>query len=172
MAGGPGPLNGIRFGVLTCSATRTVANDAGGDVLVAGITAAGGGVTARQIVPDDRSRIAAVLRGWCERGDCQVVLTTGGTGLGPYDLTPDATLDVAERTIPGIAEWLRLKGLEQTPFAALSRAQAALCRGVLIVNLPGSPRGARAGLDALLPILSHAVAIIGGAGHAGPSHLG
>lgn len=163
MAGGT--LKGLRFGVLTCSTTRTPADDASGDALASGIVAAEGAVVRRALTPDDRARIAALLREWADCGDVDVILTTGGTGLGPYDLTPEATRDVGERDVPGLAELLRLRGLERTPAAALSRGVAALRGRTLIVNLPGSPRGARDGLEILQPLLGHAVAVMGGAGH-------
>lgn len=167
MGSGEPALRGLRFGVLTCSTTRVPANDTAGDALVAGIVAAGGAVGARALVPDDRAAISACLRGWAAGGACDVILTTGGTGLGPLDVTPEATADVLTRDVPGLAELLRLRGLAETPFAALSRGRAGLCGTVLIVNLPGSVSGARSGLEALLPLLPHAAAVLGGAGHPG-----
>ena len=158
-------LKGLRFGVLTCSTTRSVADDSSGDALVDGIRAAEGTVVHRALLPDDRARIAALLKDWADSGAVDVILTTGGTGLGPYDLTPEATRDVGERDVPGLAELLRLRGLERTPMAALSRGIAATRGSVLIVNLPGSPGGANDGLQILQPLLGHAVAVMGGAGH-------
>ena len=94
-----------------------------------------------------------------------VILTTGGTGLGPRDNTPEATLDVAERIIPGLAEELRRKGAEQTPTAILSRGVAVIRHHALIVNLPGSPKGAVESLNAVAAILPHAVQVLNGASH-------
>jgi len=165
MAGGGDALKGLRFGVLTASTTRTRAEDVSGDALEQGVASVGGVVVARSLVADDRGRIADVLRSWADAGTMDAILTTGGTGLGPRDVTPEATRDVAERDVPGVAEFLRLRGSDRTPFAALSRGVAVTRGRTLIVNLPGSPSGARDGLAALLPVLAHAAAMMGGAGH-------
>lgn len=165
-------LKGLRFGVLTCSTTRTPADDASGDALASGIAAAGGTVARRALLADDRGSIGALLKDWADSDAVDVILTTGGTGLGPYDLTPEATRDAGERDVPGLAELLRLRGLERTPMAALSRGVAALRGRVLMINLPGSPRGARDGLEILQPLLGHAVAVMSGAGHSTPSLSG
>lgn len=137
-------------------------------MLSAGVVAAEGTVTRRSLVPDDRSQIAGELGQWVRAKACDVILTTGGTGLGPLDVTPEATLDVLTREVPGLAEYLRLRGLEETPFAALARGRAGLADGVLVINLPGSVPACRSGLNVLLPLLPHAISVMGGAGHAGP----
>jgi len=165
MAGGGDALTGLRFGVLTCSTTRTVADDLSGDALEQGIQAAGGRVVARSLVADDQQQISDILQGWADAATVDVLLTTGGTGLGPHDVTPEATRAVAAREVPGLAELLRLRGLEKTPHAALSRGVAVTCGKTLIINLPGSPAGAREGLAVLLPLLAHAAAIMAGGGH-------
>lgn len=122
-------------------------------------------VTVKEVVPDDRGTIATALRESCRRGDIDLVLTTGGTGLGPRDVTPEATLSVCERIVPGLGEIMRAQGWKKTKRAILSRSTAGICNGVLIVNLPGSPKGVAESLQILLDVLPHALAMMLGGGH-------
>ena len=119
-------------------------------------------VADQRIVPDDRAAIESVLRHWADDMHLHLILTTGGTGLSPTDVTPEATLAVTERNVPGLAEAMRQESLRATPFAMLSRAVVG-CRGTtLIINLPGSPKGVRECLAVILPVLPHAVALVTG----------
>lgn len=122
-------------------------------------------VCERRITPDDQDTIAARLVEMAERRDADLVLTTGGTGLGPRDVTPEATAAICERMVPGFGELMRAEGFRKTPNAMLSRATAGILRDTLIVNLPGSPRAVRECLGVILPILPHAVEMVHGGGH-------
>ena len=110
------------------------------------------------VVPDDRELIAATLREWVPLAD--VILTTGGTGFAPRDVTPEATLEVIERRAPGLEEAMRLDSLQKTPHAMLSRAVAGIRGRCIIVNLPGSPKAVRENLAAILPALPHGVRLL------------
>jgi molybdenum cofactor synthesis domain-containing protein len=116
------------------------------------------------VVPDDQGRLEALLRDLCDRGAADLIVTTGGTGPAPRDLTPEATRAVIDREMPGLAELVRSEGLKKTPLAVLSRGVAGLRRGTLIINLPGSPKAVREGMEALAPVLPHALQMLMGEG--------
>jgi molybdenum cofactor synthesis domain-containing protein len=135
--------------------------DVSGPLLADLLEASGWQVAARRIVPDEARAIESALAELAGRS-IPLILTTGGTGLSPRDVTPDATLAVADREIIGIAEAIRAAGRAQTPHAMLSRATAAVLGRTLIVNLPGSPRGAESGFRTLAPVLEHAARLVAG----------
>jgi molybdopterin adenylyltransferase len=122
-------------------------------------------VTSEDVLPDERAQIRERLKAISDSGRTDLILTTGGTGLSPRDVTPEATAEICEKIVPGLAELMRERGRQATPRAALSRAVAGTRGGTLIVNLPGSPKGAVESLDAIAELLPHAAEVMRGARH-------
>lgn len=153
-----------RIAILTASdkAAAGERTDESGPTIARMAHEGGHEVLRQDIVPDNRALIAEHLRVWADDGLCDVIITTGGTGLTERDVTPEATRDIAEREVPGIAFALVANGLTHTPYAALSRGLAVTRRNCLIVNLPGNPRAAAQGMDLLLPLLSHVAELLAG----------
>ena len=136
--------------------------DGGGPLVAEMLKNAGYEVTVTAIVPDEQAQIEEKLRQIADSGDVQLLVTTGGTGFAPRDVTPEATLAVCERLTPGIPEAMRYASMRVTNRAMLSRAQAGIRKGTLIINLPGSPKAARENLEAVLPALSHGLEMLSG----------
>jgi molybdenum cofactor synthesis domain-containing protein len=163
----------IRVGVLTVSdrCSAGVEQDASGPLICELVTTGlGAQVLRTAIVPDEQPQISATLLAWCEQGDLDLLLTTGGTGFAPRDVTPEATMAVIERPTPGLPEAMRAAGLAVTPRAMLSRAVAGIRGRTLIVNLPGSPKAVRENLATLLPALDHGIAMLQGVPESYPHH--
>ena len=156
-------LGKVRAGVITVSTKGAAGErtDESGPAIREGLAAAGIEVVHETLVPDDVDRVATAILS-AVRAGANVVLTTGGTGLSPNDLTPEATRRVLDREAPGIAEALRAKSLEKTAHGMLSRGVAGAVGSTLVVNLPGSPRAVRESLEVLLPVLEHAVELLAG----------
>jgi molybdenum cofactor synthesis domain-containing protein len=154
----------MRAAILTLSdkGARGERVDESGPALAAWLADKGVTTVHSQIIPDDFETIVAILTEWADTDLADLILTTGGTGVSPRDVTPEATMQVAQRLIPGIGELMRLKSMEKTTMAALSRAVGAVRGKTLIINLPGSPKGARENLEAIWPIIGHAVEKIRG----------
>ena len=152
----------IRFGILTLSdrSARGERDDTSGPALVRLIQAEEWSVTKQALLPDNESAIRAILCEWADSGELDVILTTGGTGFAPRDVTPEATRAVVDRESPGLAEAMRAASLKITPHAMLSRIVTGIRKKTLIINLPGSPKGAVENLQVVLPILPHAVQLL------------
>lgn len=152
----------IRFGILTLSdrSARGEREDASGPALAHHIRAENCSVIRQQILPDDEVAIRETLIAWADSDEFDVILTTGSTGFAPRDVAPEATRAVIQREAPGLAEAMRAESLAKTKHAMLSRAMAGIRGRTLIVNLPGSPKGAVENLQTIFPVLSHAVQLL------------
>jgi molybdenum cofactor synthesis domain-containing protein len=152
----------IKFGVLTISdrSSRGVREDLSGPALVESLESRGWKVIHKDIVPDDIKMIRETLIDWMDTKDIDVIVTTGGTGFSPRDVTPEATQQVIERPAPGLTEAMRAASLRITPHAMLSRAVAGIRGRTLIINFPGSPKAAIENLDVVAPVLPHAIRLL------------
>ncbi|MBE0669554.1 MAG: MogA/MoaB family molybdenum cofactor biosynthesis protein [Anaerolineales bacterium] len=152
----------MRFGILTLSdrSSRGEREDASGPALALLIRAQNWSVVKEHILPDEESAIRTILAEWADSGNFDIILTTGGTGFAPRDVTPEATRAVIQRDAPGLAEVMRAESLKKTPHAMLSRAIAGIRGRTLIINLPGSPKGAVENLQTVIPVLPHAVQLL------------
>lgn len=161
----------IRAAVLTISDSTFAGHrvDASGPAVKARLEKWGWEVAVAEVLPDERECITARLRSLAHAGDVSAIFTTGGTGIAARDVTPEATRAALDREIPGLAERMRSEGSRQTPMAALSRAVAGIAGRVLIVNLPGSPRGAVQSLDAIVELVPHVLDLLAGATSHGES---
>lgn len=157
----------MRVSVLTVSDSVAAGKneDRSGLALIERCKELGWDVVASAVLADDRAAIQKFLEETADSGTADLILTTGGTGLGPRDVTPEATIAASERLIPGFAEHMRATGMQKTRRALLSRAAAAIRRSTVIINLPGSPRGAVESFDAIADLLPHAIEVLHGARH-------
>ncbi len=154
----------IRVGILTLSdrSARGEREDASGPALAVRIEKEGWFVVRRLILPDDESIIRETLTQWADAGNLDIILTSGGSGFAPRDVTPEATRAVIEREAPGLVEAMRAASLRITPHAMLSRVVAGIRKRTIIINLPGSPKGAVENLEVVIPVLLHAHQLLSG----------
>jgi len=152
----------IRFGILTLSdrSSRGERADSSGPALARLIETEGWSIVRQSLLPDEESAIREILAEWADSREMDVIVTTGGTGFSPRDVTPEATRAVIEREAPGIAEGMRIASLKITPHAMLSRIVSGIRGQTLIINLPGSPKGAVENLQVVFPVLPHAVQLL------------
>jgi len=154
----------FKVGILTISdkGAQGQRYDKSGEVIRDSLSPPDSHVVKYEIVPDEMDVICHKLVGWADEGEVDVIITTGGTGLSQRDVTPEATLSIVDKVVPGFAEAMRAESLNKTPMAMLSRATAGVRGKCLIINLPGSPKAVRECLEVVLPAIPHAVAIIKG----------
>jgi len=157
-------MSDIRAVVITVSdaCSRGEREDSSGAVLTQLLTDAGATIVDSKILSDDLEPLAQVLREFADRSDVNLIVTTGGTGLGPRDNTPEATQSVIEREVPGIAEAMRAESLKATPMAMISRGVCGVRSSTLIINLPGSPKAVKETFAVISPVLSHALDLLAG----------
>jgi molybdopterin adenylyltransferase len=157
-------MSGIRAVVITVSdaCSRGEREDESGRALVQLLTDLGAQIVESKILADDLDPLRHALRQFAEREDVNLIVTTGGTGLGPRDNTPEATQKVIEREAPGIAEAIRAESLKATPMGMLSRGVCGVCSGTLIINLPGSPKAVRESFGVIASVLPHALDLLAG----------
>ena len=151
-------------GIITVSdkGSKGEREDVSGPVIRERLSLAGNNIARYEIIPDEKKIIAETLADWADGGELDVVLTTGGTGLAARDVTPEATQSVIDKSVPGFGEVMRMKSLEKTPTAMLSRSTAGIRKQCLIINLPGSPKAVSECLDVIMPAIAHGVEIIKG----------
>jgi molybdenum cofactor synthesis domain-containing protein len=154
----------LSFGILTISDKGWCGQryDESGETIRDQLSSLDGCIVRYEVIPDEKGVIASKLSEWADEGGVNVILTTGGTGLGPRDVTPEATLAVVDRIVPGLTEAMRAVTFSKTPFALLSRAVAGIKGSCLIINLPGSPKAVQECLGVVLPVIPHAIEIIKG----------
>jgi molybdenum cofactor synthesis domain-containing protein len=152
----------FRVSIMTASdrSSRGERPDASGPLLAESLPGDRFEIVRLEVVPDEEEAISNRLRLWAQ--DSDLILTTGGTGFSPRDVTPEATLKALDRQAPGISEALRAEGLKKTPFAMLSRGVSGMIGSALVINLPGSPKAIREGMEVLLPVLDHALGLLRG----------
>ena len=157
----------IRVAILTVSdsCAQGEREDISGQTIKDMLPEGGFEICRKKIVADEHEKIVNELKHFSDKADIDVVFTTGGTGLGPRDVTPEATASVCERIIPGFGEIMRAEGLKKTKNAILSRGIAGICNRTIVINLPGSPRGVKESLEIILDVLPHAVDMMHGGGH-------
>ena len=166
-------MSDLRFGILTVSDRSSLGKrpDASGPALAEAVTLQGWKVVQTAVIPDELEKISETLADWADSGTLDLVLTTGGTGFALRDVTPEATRAIVERLTPGLDETMRAASLKITPHAMLSRAVSGIRRRTLIINLPGSPKGAVENLQVVVPVLEHAVQLLRDDPSSEKSHL-
>ena len=154
----------FNLGIVTISdkAWQGQRPDKSGQVIQNSLSAIDSQVVKYEVIPDEADIIAQKLAQWADEGGVDVILTTGGTGLAPRDVTPEATLSVVDKVVPGLAEMMRVQTFSITPFSMVSRAVAGVRKKCLIINLPGSPKAVQECLEVILPVIAHSVEIIKG----------